>query len=71
MFRLGSEINYDEHIKTVGTAQKFVDDGISKTINLEKKSTVEDINNAVKMAYKSNLKGITVFRDGCLEERSF
>lgn len=71
VFRLGSEINYDEHIKTVGTAQKFVDDGISKTINLEKKSTVEDINNAVKMAYKSNLKGITVFRDGCLEERSF
>ena len=69
VFRLGSEINYEEHLKLVGTAQKFVDDGISKTINFENSATVDDIDKAVKMAYDLGLKGIAVFRDGCLAER--
>ena len=69
VFRLGNEINYKEHLKLVGTAQKFVDDGISKTINFENSATVDDIDKAVKMAYDLGLKGIAVFRDGCLAER--
>jgi len=69
VFRLGSEINYEEHLKLVGAAQKFVDDGISKTINFENSATLDDINKAVRMAYNLGLKGIAVFRDGCLAER--
>ena len=70
VFRLGKEISYQEHLKIVGIAQKFIDDGISKTINLENRAKKEDIDNVVKMAYDLNLKGISVFRDGCLEERN-
>ena len=69
VFKLGNEINYESHLRMVGTAQKFVDDGISKTVNLENSATPDDIGNAVKMAYDLNLKGIAVFRDGCLTER--
>ena len=69
VFKLGNEINYKEHIKIVGTAQKFVDDEISKTINFENSATTDDIDMAIKMAYDLNLKGIAVFRDGCLTER--
>ena len=69
-FRLGNEISYQEHLEMVGIAQKFVDDGISKTINFENSATLEDIDNAVKMAYALKLKGIAVFRDGCLAERN-
>ena len=69
VFRLGNEIDYKDHLKIVGTAQKFVDDGISKTVNLPNNSTISDVDNAVKTAYNLNLKGITIFRDGCLQER--
>ena len=68
-FKLGNEINHKDHLKIVGIAQKFVDDGISKTINFDNKSTIEDIDEAVQMAHNLQLKGIAVFRDGCLEER--
>ena len=70
VFRLGNEISYQEHLEMVGIAQKFVDDGISKTINFENSATTDDIDKAVKMAYDLKLKGIAVFRDGCLAERS-
>lgn len=70
VFKLGNEINYESHLRMVGIAQKFVDDGISKTVNLENSSTPNDIDNAVKMAYDLNLKGIAVFREGCLGERN-
>ena len=69
-FRLGNEISYQDHLKVVGIAQKFIDDGISKTINLENNATKEEIDNAIRMAYDLNLKGISVFRDGCLDERN-
>ena len=69
-FRLGNEISYQDHLKVVGIAQKFIDDGISKTINLEKNATKEEIDNAIRLAYDLDLKGISVFRDGCLDERN-
>ena len=70
VFKLGNEINYSEHLQIVGTAQRFIDDGISKTVNFENSATPDDIDKAVKMAYDLKLKGIAVFRDGCLAERS-
>ena len=69
VFRLGNEISYNDHLEIVGTAQKFVDDGISKTVNFENSATVDDIDDAVQTAYIKHLKGIAVFRDGCLAER--
>lgn len=69
VFKLGNEISYKDHLEVVGTAQKFVDDGISKTVNFENSATVDDIDDAVQTAYIKQLKGIAVFRDGCLSER--
>ena len=39
-FRLGGQISYKEHLETVGTAQKFIDDGISKTVNIPQDSPI-------------------------------
>ena len=69
VFRLGNEISYKDHLRVVSAAQKFVDDGISKTVNFENSATVDDIDDAVQTAYDMKLKGIAVFRDGCLSER--
>lgn len=70
IFRIGSEITYKEHIETVGTAQKFIDDGISKTINLSKETPVSVIDEIIKIAHDLKLKGITVYRDKSLSKKN-
>lgn len=45
--------------------QKYTDASISSTINLKNNVNKEDIYNIYINAWRNNLKGITVFRDGC------
>lgn len=47
-------------IKTMAVFQKYLDGNISKTLLLNDNSTTDDVDNIVKMAYKSGLRGITV-----------
>ncbi len=54
-----------DRIKMQAAMQEWVDNSISSTINLPHEATVEDIYNIYINAWKSGLKGITVFRDGC------
>lgn len=54
-------------VKLQGVIQKYIDSSISSTVNLHqdiKKETVADI---YLTAYKANLKGITVYREGSRE----
>lgn len=54
-------------VKMQGVIQKYIDSSISSTVNLKqeiKKETVADI---YLTAYKANLKGITVYREGSRE----
>jgi ribonucleoside-diphosphate reductase alpha chain len=55
---------WKEHIDVQATAQKHVDSGVSKTINLVNGATSETVKKAMIYAWKSGCKGITVYRDG-------
>lgn len=57
----------EKHIKTQAVFQKYVDSSISKTVNLPKNVSLKDVENVFKLAYKSGLKGVTIYRDGCRE----
>lgn len=59
-----SEVTWEEHIKTLATAQRNIDSGVSKTINFPKHTHKETIGKAVIMAWKENCKGLAVYRDG-------
>ncbi len=61
-FKTTLEISPNAHLKIQSELQKVIDDAISKTINLPKETTVEDIENIYKEAYLAGLKGITIFR---------
>jgi ribonucleoside-diphosphate reductase alpha chain len=64
------EVPARAHLAIVSTIQRHVDNGISKTINLCHDASVADIENIFRMALSLELKGITIYRDGCLEDQA-
>jgi len=64
IFGTAHEITPDWHIKTQVAFQKYTENAVSKTINLNHTATVEDIKNAYLLAWDLGCKGTTIFRDG-------
>jgi len=58
------ELEVEPHINTQAAFQKYVDSGISKTINLPNSATISDVQRAYMLAWDSNCKGVTIYRDG-------
>ena len=52
------------HVKMQAAFQKYVDNAISKTVNLPASATVNDVKEIFLLAYRLKCKGITVYRYG-------
>jgi len=63
------EIKPEWHVRQQAAWQKYVDNSISKTVNMPNEATHADIAEAYMSAYDTGCKGITVFRDGCKSEQ--
>ena len=64
LFITALEIPPEGHLRIQAAFQAHVENSVSKTINLPRDATVEDIAAIYLQAWKLNLKGITVFRYG-------
>jgi ribonucleoside-diphosphate reductase alpha chain len=65
--KCGSGQRYIEpmgHVRMMAAVQPFLSGAISKTVNLTKESTVEDIGEIYINAWKLGLKAIAIYRDG-------
>ena len=58
-------IHYAGHIKMMAAVQPFLSGAISKTVNLPETATIEDVEQAYIEGWKSGLKAIAIYRDGC------
>jgi ribonucleoside-diphosphate reductase alpha chain len=57
-------IHYMGHIKMVGATQPFLSGAISKTVNVPKDATVEEIQQAYVDAWRMGAKAVSIYRDG-------
>lgn len=64
LFVTALEIPKERHLQIQAAFQRHVDNSVSKTINLSRETTVEDVADAYWQAWKLGLKGITIYRYG-------
>lgn len=58
------EIEPEWHVKMQAVFQEYTDNAVSKTINLRHEVSREDVKKAYLLAWETDCKGITIFRDG-------
>ena len=63
-----SEINSIQRVKMQEAWQLGIDASISSTVNLPNSATVDDVANIYMEAWRHSLKGITIYRSGCMRE---
>jgi ribonucleoside-diphosphate reductase alpha chain len=69
IFVVSYDIEPEYHIKIQAAFQKYVDNGISKTVTLPKDATVEDVKHVYMTAYELGCKGISIYRFGSRDDQ--
>ncbi|MEO7192825.1 MAG: vitamin B12-dependent ribonucleotide reductase [Vicinamibacterales bacterium] len=57
-------IHYMGHVRMMGAVQPFISGAISKTVNVPKAATVEEIEQAYIDAWRIGAKAVSIYRDG-------
>ncbi|MFN3691423.1 MAG: adenosylcobalamin-dependent ribonucleoside-diphosphate reductase [Fervidobacterium sp.] len=67
VFVTAMDISPMDHLLMQDAFQRYVDNNISKTINMPNNATEEDVLNIYLEAMKLNVRGLTIYRDGSLQ----
>ena len=70
VFKTAMDIPPEDHVAVMSRFQKYIDNSISKTINISHDATQKDIADVFWLAYRSVCKGITVYRDRCRDDQA-
>ena len=53
------------HVRMMAAVQPFISGAISKTVNLPREATVEEVQDIYLQSWKLGLKAVALYRDGC------
>jgi ribonucleoside-diphosphate reductase alpha chain len=70
IFKTAMDVSPMQHLDVMATFQEYVDNSISKTINLPHDATVKQVEEILFRAYELKCKGITMYRDGCRDDQA-
>ncbi len=69
LFVTAFDIDTDDHLAVQAAFQKYTDNAVSKTINLPRDATAEDVRHIYLTAHKLRCKGITIYRYGSKDQQ--
>jgi ribonucleoside-diphosphate reductase alpha chain len=70
IFKTAMDISPLQHLNVMATFQEYVDNSISKTINLPNHASVKEVEQILLSAFELKCKGVTLYRDGCRSDQA-
>lgn len=69
LFVTAMDIDAEWHVRMQAAFQKYVDNAVSKTVNLPRSAGIDDVRRVFLLAWDLGCKGITVFRYGSRKQQ--
>ncbi|MFC4248457.1 adenosylcobalamin-dependent ribonucleoside-diphosphate reductase [Natribaculum luteum] len=69
LFHTAHDVPAEGHLRIQAAFQEHVDNAVSKTVNLPRSASVEDVADVFRTARDLGVKGVTVFRSGARPEQ--
>ena len=69
LFQTAHDVPVEQHLNVQAAFQEHVDNAVSKTVNVPRSTSVDEVRELLVAARELDLKGVTVFRSGAKREQ--